>query len=417
MATSAISLRRGSTQADPVWIEQWAARLGLVVVFMSQVPLLETTGPGQLLRACLLLIVLGYVALHLHTATARLTQVEWLGIGMLFLLPIFGTLIGFFTQFTPSAGEILKFAALPTVCFLLARLIATEKGCHRALRYYYWLCLFAAVQAIVAIGFDVLGIRQLHAIPLRVEADARYFLPWYGLIGADVGNYRTNFYFSEASFFAHMLLPGIAYAVAMQRGIGMLLLIAGFATTSAAAASAALAIMLFLFMLRLRISLGAIIITGMLILAAAIIAFRMVSDIQILIQLFDRTTSVSDKLDTFTRIKMLLGQFPFGIGPVNMHATFGQQVNTSSGLFQMFIGYGVQALPLVFLLVGGLLRIGLLRPAGGLSAAMAISLLASMAAGITHGPLLKYYAVFLLGITLTLHRLEAERVRTPAGAE
>lgn len=417
MATSAISLGKATAPPDLIRVERRAAWLGLVLVFMSQVPVLETTGLGLFLRICLLLMILSYVALHLHTATARLTQMEWLGIGMLFLLTILGTLVGFFVQFTPSAGEILKFAALPTLCFLLARLIATEEGCHRALQYYYWLCLFAAAQAVVAIGFDVLGIRQLHAIPLRVEADARYFLPWYGLIGADVGNYRTNFYFSEASFFAHMLLPGIAYGVATRRGMGALLLIVGFATTSAAAASAALATMVFLLVLRLRMPVWAIVAVGAMMLAAAVIAFRMVNDIQILIQLFDRSTSVSDKLDTFTRIKMLLEQFPFGIGPVNMHETFGQQVNTSSGLFQTFVGYGVQALPLIFLLVGGLARIGLLHPAGGVSAAMAISLLASMAAGITHGPLLKYYAVFLLGVTLTLYRLETERLRVSAGVE
>jgi hypothetical protein len=256
-------------------------------------------------------------------------------------------------------------------------------------------------------GMDVLGLRQMYAIPLFVEADRRYYLSWFGLLGGDVVNFRTNFYFSESTYFAQMLIPAIAYAMIMRRWFGFTLLLLGLATTSSGSGALALAGVLFLVTLRHRIPLWAMLVLTVVGTAAAFVLLNVLQGSDALLTLLDRGQSISDKVQSFQFIVAQVSQHPFGVGPVNAHQQFGNLVNTSNGLLNLFVLYGVLAAPLLVALVSALLYLGWFAPRGPVSAALAIGILGAAASGVTHGPLLKYYTVTLLALTVVISRIEA----------
>lgn len=397
------------TQSQTLRRDAYAALCGIVIVFLQKTYALEVTTIGLLIRYTLLLAIFAFFAANFQFAVAQLSSFERLSILIVMLMPIVGACVSIASSYSPSPGEILKFGFLTTLCFTLGKMLSTQDACCRALRYFYILCMIAALQAIIALSFDFLGIRQQFMIPIKVQADSRYYLGWFGLLGGDTVNFRTNFYFSESTFFAHMLMPGIAYAFVKNKNLSLVILMLGFATTSAGGAAIALVGMLGLLVLRFKVAVWAVVSAACALVFSLFAVLQNIKDLTILRKLLNRGKSIEGKFDTLAQAWNQVNQHPLGIGPVNLSATFIDTINTSSGVFQLFVAYGVMALP-IFCIVGWqLLRIGLFTPRGPLSAGIAISLLAIVAGGVTHGPFFKYYCCFLFGVTLTLYRLEQQK--------
>ena len=387
-------------------IAVWA---GIAAIFATQMPMLDETSLGNVLRVGIVLWLASVAIARAQIIRDQLLGTELFVVSVAVGLVLLASITGIFEGFTPQPAEIFKFLGLNLLCFLVGKSLTTYEDCTRYLRFYYLLAVAAAVQGVIALGLDFAGLRQLFAIPVFTEADRRYFLPWFGLLGGDVGNYRTYFYFSESTYFAQMLLPAIAYAIVCRRRLGFVTLVAGFATTSAGGAAIALAGMLALLVMRLKIAWWIPAAFVACLAVGVFLALDLLKDSVPLLLLFARDSSVQGKLDTFSILWQQLEAHPFGIGPVNLSSYFGTLVNTGNGLFQIFVPYGVAALLLLICLVGVLVRLAVTRPRGPLSAALAISLLGVMASGVTHGPLLKYYAAFMLAVTITLGRLEGLR--------
>jgi hypothetical protein len=376
-------------------------------IFLSQMPMLDETGMGKFLRLALLLALLALVMSRFSIAATSMSGAEK---GVMLLLPLMvvtGSISALVLGYTPDIAEILKFVALNLLCYALGKCVVTYREAIHLVDIFYVVCVFAAVQAIVAIGLDVLGLRQMYVIPLIDEADRRYFLPWFGLLGGDVANFRTNFYFSESTYFAQMLLPAIAYAMVTRRWWGFAILLLGLATSSSASGAVALSGVLLLITARHRVPTWAMLLLVFTIVTAAYVLLDVLQGSTALLTLLDRGQSISDKVQSFQFIVSQISQHPFGAGPVNANQQFGNLVNTGNGLLQLFVLYGVLAVPLLAALVGSLLYLGCIAPRGPVSAALAIGVLGTAASGATHGPLLKYYAVTLFALTVVISRIEA----------
>lgn len=399
-ATAALVAPRTPARDVPWWAI-------VAPLFLTQMPIVNDTGPGHIIRLLLLVGIVALVVMRLNALAARVSTAEKLMLAALPLLTLCSTLSGLVLGYAPDPGEILKFVALDIACFAVGRCVADARNAVRLVEVYYWICIVAALQGCVAIALDTVGMRQMHAIPLYVEADRRYFLPWFGLLGGDVGNLRTNFYFSESTYFAQMLIPAIAYALVSRRWIGFGVLVVGLGTTSSASGAAGMAGVVLLLTLRMRIPLWLI---AMFVVGAGIAAYvvlHLLEGSTALFTLLDRGKSVSDKLESFQFIVNQLRLHPFGVGPVNANDTFGTLVNTSNGLLQLLVLHGVLAAPFIAVLLGALAWYGVIAPRGPVSAALAVGLLGAAASGITHGPLLKYYALTLFGLMLVIADAEA----------
>lgn len=391
-----------------------SALYGVVIISLAQMPMFDVTGVGAIVRFTEIGVGLLIVALNFEAITRRYTPGE-----LAFLLAYCGvlgvsTLAATLEGVNPEPAELAKDLFLNVVIYSAAKLLVTEEGFERYMRWYFLICLLASIQAVPTVTADFLGLRQMHEIPISSGDNGGYTLSWWGLLGQGDRNFRSNFYFSESSHFAHMLLPGIAYALTRRKALSLLVLLIGFLTTSAGFAGGVLAIMLVASLLRFRPSAPvAVTLAIFLIIVAAAFIILFSSSAFFILQLLDRSTSIANKVDTMAYLLVQLRDYPLGLGPINLPAHFGDVVNTSSGIFEVAGHYGFPGLGLIFGVCAFLAYLIFSRREDWRVSASALGVLAVLIATTSHGPFFKYYALFMLSATQSL-RLSLQSTRAVA---
>jgi hypothetical protein len=372
-----------------------AAAFGAATPFLNNMPIIDATAAGLVVSFALIGVGMVLVVWGFPTIGARLAPGERLFLAGFLAAVTLASLAGLASGVNPEPATLIKLIVLSTLLYFAAKLLQDSDGVDRYLRWFYYLCVFAAVQAIVAAVVGVLGLRQIGLIDLSGGGD-RYVLSWWGLLGGDNGSFRTNFYFSEPSYFAQMLIPAIFFAYATKRWLGVAILLVGLMTTVAFSSSIA-----FLFgftVLILRRGLGLASLTIAAIGAAVILgALNFLADNRLIyVQLFVRGKSVADKFEVTQLTLSHLADYPLGIGAVDLHNRYGAYVNTANGMFDLAAQLGFPGLVCIFS-IGLYLAYLVFRPGGNREvAAIAIGLGSLILAGATHGPFLKYFAIFML---------------------
>jgi hypothetical protein len=390
----------------------WAV---LCLPFLSDVPALDYTLIGNLLRALGVAGVVFFACWNAKTALKNIPgSMVWFVFYML-LIGVVSTVSGVFYDRYVDLSQVLKFYVL-NVCLLL---VAMSYGCRgeieKIFKWYYLLCLFAACQAVAALLADHMGIRQFAEIAIdRGDSDYHYMLSWYGLLGGDVWNNRTNFYFSESTHFAQFLFPGIAYSLAYRKTIGAAILLAGFATTFSAFAGMALGAYLLVWYVfysknseRFLLFTFAVILVGL--------GYVYVSSTEFLFErLFERDHSILDKLNTYAVALQELSNHPLGVGPFTASQFYGEGVNTSGGIFSWVVWFGWLAFPALFALLYSLVSCARSKGRDRLLVSMSLCLFFMTVATISHGPLPKYYMVFFYGLLFRYKSLNVNNLVVPS---
>ncbi len=376
---------------------------GLCLPFLAQVPALDMTLPGTILRYVVVAAAVILLVVNLSRILPALGLFEATVIGYFLLAAAISSAAGIWDGFSPDLATFTKFFMLNFFIYLVARSLDTERSVECFLRAYYVLALIAAIQGIATLAAEHWGVRQLGIVPIDDggSESAPYALTWYGLLGGDVGNFRANFFFSESTHFAHFLFPAIGYALAKEKHIGLLILITGFASSFSVTAFVALVGLLILWSLRFaRARTIVSLIVGVAV-ATAALAIYITQNETAFFLLIDRTQSVEDKLHTYQVAYQWLFEHPLGSGLIDTVNYFGLTVNTSGGLFNYAIWFGWLAWPAVLSIIGILLVTGVSARRDRLYSGMALSLFFLCMATISHGPLFKYYMIFFLGLCAT----------------
>ena len=373
---------------------------GLCLLFITQVPVLEVSLPGIFLRYLILAGAVMLLIVNLPRILPSLGLFEVSVIGYFILAITISSAAGIWSGFPPDLVTFIKFLILNVFIYFIARSLDSKRSIEIFLHIYYLLALISAFQGIMALVADYWGIRQLGVIPITDGGldSAPYSLTWYGLLGGDVGNFRTNFFFSESSYFAHFLFPAIGYALAKEKRVGLFVLIAGLLSSFSAAALIALVGFLSLWSLRfLKLRSMLCFFIGIVVITAPL-AMYFTQNESVYLLLTDRTYSINDKMYTYQVAFQWLLEHPLGSGLIDTDDYFGLAVNTSGGLFNYIIWFGWLAWPFVFMVTGSLLVTGLIARHDHLYSGMALSMFFLCVASISHGPLIKYYMVFFLGL-------------------
>lgn len=235
-------------------------------------------------------------------------------------------------------------------------------------------------------------------------------LSWYGLLGGDVWNNRTNFYFSESTHFAQFLFPGIAYALANRRMLGTAILLAGFATTFSAFAGMVLAAYLLVWYVFYSKNSERFVVFAFVVVLVGL-GYEYVSATEFLFErLFHRDHSIDDKMNTYVVALQELSNHPLGVGPFTASQFYGEDVNTSGGIFSWVVWFGWLAFPALFALLYSLASCARSMGRDRLLVSMSLCLLFMTVATISHGPLPKYYMVFFYGLLFRYKSLNVDNL-------
>lgn len=374
----------------------WAV---LMLPFITKVPLMEFTLVGKAFRLVVLLLLFCFLLIRINKSLGSYRFIE--GIFIFYMISIIAasTVSGVVGDRYAEFAMMAKFVVINLSIYTIAISLNSVKSILQAFRLYYGVCCFAACQAVFAMVADAFGVRALMEIPLSDgRAEYTYYLSWFGVLGGDLHNNRANFYFAESSHFAHFLFPGIAYAFAERKKWGLLLLLAGFASTFAGAASFALIMFVILFYVRTKDLKGFLFLTLVLLLGGVAFYFYAVSDAHLFARLFHRTQSIEDKTRTYAVAFQWLMNYPLGSGIFETSKYFGSDINTSGGLFNWVLWFGWLAIPAVFFLLAPFVYLSFRLSATRFEIAFSLGLFFMTVATISHGPLPKYYMVFLYGI-------------------
>lgn len=381
----------------------WAA---LLLPFVSQAPLFEQTTLGSIIRYLTIGLVVVFATLRAKSIRRNLTGFEGVLIAYLYIIGMISFFAGVGEGFSGDPIALAKFFVLQPLIYLLALSLNRIEDVDRFFCLYYRLCLFASVQGILALLFEYMGIRAFLDFPLFVNDDGvAYNLSWFGLLGTDVGNGRTNFFFSEATHFAHFLFPGVAYALAKKKYVSTAVLLGGFASTFTGAASMAMAGFLIFWTLRhleLKMALWFLCIG---VPGVWMLGNYANMDQDFFVRLMVRDTSIGDKLLTLDYAITELLNKPIGVGVFNTADHYGQALNTSSGLFRWIIWFGFLGLPFWLITFSSLMIMNFKAQSVHEVATYSLMTVFMIGATISHGPLPKYYMIFILGVIFRYHRL------------
>lgn len=377
--------------------------------FMSQVPILEETSLGVVIRflAIALLVILAFTRTTFIAANSR--SVDFYIFFYMLLVGLVSALSGLAYGFSSEPIMAIKFYVLQGLIYFLALSLRTLNSIEKFLSLYYKVCLIAAIQSILAITMEYLGLRHIADYSLLISQEGvQYNLNWYGLLGGDVGNGRTNFYFSESTHYAHFLFPGIIYALIKARYAALGVLIAGFASTFAAAASLALFSFLTMWILRHFDIRTSVITIAFLLLSFWLTSVYANMDQDFFVRLTNRDLSIADKLFTLQYAYEAIQERPFGVGVFDTADYFGYRLNTSSGLFRWIIWFGVLGIPVLLFILSALVVINLKSGKHLRLAGLSLGVAFMIGATISHGPMPKYFMIFFLGIVVRWNRIVSE---------
>ncbi len=383
-----------------VWLDKFVAYWGaLLLPFLSLSPVTDFTQVGNALRGFTLVLLVIFFAARVQKSLNLLTDAEKLFFLYVLAVGIVSTIAGAVAGRHVELEMTVKFFLLQPMIFLVARSFTSTPSICNVFYLYYLLCLLASLQGIAATGAEFLGLRQLGEIPIDDgRADYKYNLSWFGLLGGDVGNGRTNFYFSEATHFAHFLFPGIAYAVGTKRYIGFVLLMGGFATTFSGAASLALIGFLVTWLIRGSDIRGVVVTVLVFLVGWCMIDVYVNLDDGFYERMFDRAHSVEDKTLTYLIALKELFEHPFGVGVFNTPAFYGGLVNTSGGLFNWIVWFGWLSFPAILTLLWSLIKCSFNRSGDPLLTMMSLGMFFLAIGTFSHGPLPKYFMIFFIGL-------------------
>lgn len=374
----------------------WAVFL---LPFLSLSPVTDFTLLGNSVRIITITILVIVFVARLNRSLGALSNSEILFFAYMAAIGGVSTVFGILANRYAEPSMMAKFFLLQLLIYFVAISIRTLSSIKKILYLYYLLCLFASVQAILALAAEFLGVRELGAIGIDDgRAEYHYQLSWFGLLGGDVGNGRTNFYFSEATHFAHFLVPGIAFALGMRKYWGLGLLLGGFASTFSGAASAILLVYLLVWVFRASDIRALIAIIVFFAVGYALLDVYVNLDEGFNQRLFNRESSVEDKALTYLAAFQALMEHPFGLGVFNTPDFYGISVNTSGGLFNWIVWFGWLSVPAVGVLLTALLYVGLRSRDDPILASLGFGMFFLSLGTFTHGPLPKYYMVFFYGL-------------------
>jgi hypothetical protein len=381
----------------------WAV---IFLPLISQSPVMDFTMPGVIFRflgIAILVILFFKVILKRGYSTSI-----WENTFVLYMLLIgvISLVAGLYADTFFDVSLIIKFYLLNFLIYVVAKSFYSVKEIKYFFHLYYLLCIFASIQAVIALTAEFFGLRDLWQVPISDgRDDYRYFLSWAGILGGDVGNGRANFYFSEATHFAHFLFPGIAYALGLKRWHGLIILLAGFTCTFAGAAGLVLITFLIIWSAREASIKNILISLPIAALGFLMFYFYVNLDPDFYRRMFDRETSILDKLSTFHHMYLSLLTEPFGLGIFNAPSYFGSLINTSPGLFNWSVWFGVLAIPPVAVILWTFFKFSFYEINDSLFTTMSLGLLFLTIATFSHGPTPKYFMVFFYGCLMRYRML------------
>lgn len=377
-------------------INFWAVFL---LPFVSLSPVFDFTLLGSATRGVTVVLLVYLFCNRFNAALRALSPKEKAFFIYMGLVGVVSTVAGLASGRYADPAMMAKFFILQLMIYFVAISINTAEQIRKILHLYYLLCLFAAIQAILAGGAEFLGIRQLGEIPIDDgRAEFVYNLSWFGLLGGDIDNGRTNFYFSESTHFAHFLFPGIAYALGTRKHLGLFALLLGFATSFSGIATGALLLMLLLWVLRGRDTKTLILsVTFFTVVAVALNIYIDMNE-EFSMRLFRREDSATDKLLTYLTAWIELQKYPLGVGVFNSPEHFGALINTSGGLFNWLVWFGWLSVPAVTAMLWAVLKCGFSTRKDPLLTALGIGMFCLSLGTLSHGPLPKYFMIFFYGL-------------------
>ncbi|WP_445678492.1 hypothetical protein [Radicibacter daui] len=396
----------GSVSAVSATSARWVAIWGVAAISLSNMPILEFTLPGAAIRLGMIAAGLLLLALNSNRILRGFGAIEAAVLLTFLVISLVAALMPLFLGRNPDIGATMKLMFLILLAYALPKAMTTPQEIERYLRLFYLVVLIAAAQAILSFGAFLIGLRHIGEINIAMgNSDGRYILGWYGLLGASQGTTpRTNFYYSEPSHFGHILIIGLAYALATRRHFGALIIGVGLLTTIGLTAISASVLLVGLFVVRY----GRLV-RGLLILAPLGIGVAMASGFilhsNLLYSILFRQHSAADKISSIFFILEHLETHPLGIGLTTADATLYPGINLTNGILQYTIFYGVMAIPIVAAIYSFIAWRGLIRPTSELSGIMTMAMLPLLVATVFHGPHLKYWMVFLLSALVSYTRM------------
>lgn len=383
------------------------------VPFLSQVPITSFTSYGQIYRMLGIILIFILCLLNKKNIVKNITIHEIQLFYYLICIECIGAIIGLYYYIDPDIFMVCRFLFLNVFIYLLGRSYTSAANIERGLNIFYKISVVAALTGIAALTAEYYDIRRLYAFILETNADAPYCLTWYGLLGGDVGddgNGRSNFFFSEATHFAHYLFPGIAYALSTKRYFGLVILLVGFITTFSALGSLALAGMIFLILLKSKEKTVYLITLMLSLLVIVPLLDKYINKSNDLRgSLFSRSGSFEDKLNSAKQALKILHEKPLGIGIVQSDKLFQSSVNTAPGFFNWILWFGWLGIIFVVFIIS-LLVIKMTQCRTNIILFSLTACIFFLFIGtLSHGPSPKYYLSLLFGMMIRLQQLKRQQ--------
>ena len=385
----------------------------LVIPFLSQVPILSFTIYGNAWRQLGIFLIFSLCCLKQKTIIKNLTKGEILFIWYLLSIEFIGAISGAYFNIYPDVFMVFRFLLLNLFCYLIARSFASIESLEKAFNLFYKVNLIAAMTGVAALVAEYYDCRRMHEILIETDSDSPYYLTWFGLLGGDVGdggNGRTNFIFSESNHFAQFLIPGIAYAMATKRRIGLVILLSGFLTTFSVSASIAVAGMICFILVKSKRKIAYLIFLGLSGFVVMPLFDKHINKSEDHRErLLDRKVSAESKFDTLEASIKNLHDKPFGFGIVQTDKKFDSSINTSPGYFCWIFWFGwlgICALAIIFLFLG--LKLIQYRN-DMIYLSISACTLTLFLATLSHGPTPKYYICYFLGMLVRLNQIKLQQ--------
>ncbi len=394
------------------WIWQDKITAYWAVVFLPLIslsPVMDFTYPGIFFRYLgLLILTFLFISVVLEGKCSTSLE-EDLFAWYMILIGAISIISGLYAGNMFNLDSIIKFYVLNFLIYIVAKSFISIKEIKHFFNLYYWICLIASTQAVLAMIAEYVGIRDLWQIPISDgRQDYRYYLSWGGFLGGDVGNGRTNFYFSEATHFAHFLFPSIAYALGLKRWLGLIVLLAGFASTFSGAASFALLAFIIIWSFSYATLKDKFLLFALSGIGCLVLYLYVNLDPDFYRVMFDRKTSILDKLTTYHFLYFSILIEPFGRSIFETSSYFAGVINTSPGLFNLGIWFGIWALPPISVVLWALYKSSFLEVSDALFKTMCLGLFFLTVATFSHGPTPKYFMVFFYGCLMRYREMLLE---------
>jgi MFS family permease len=413
--TTIIDLAAGAGTRAPgrrLQLVPMVAIFGALTPVLSNMPVFDDNPLGNVLRLGLALGGIAFILANLARVMRNITGVEWLALTYFIFAIAIATVNAFIEGYGADPYYVAKMLVISLDVYLASKLLDSVKAIELYYRLFFCVAVFAGIQATIGVVATFFGVRNLYLVEVSTDPINSVELAWGGLLGSAGGDFRQAFYFSEPGYFAQLLLPAFAYALARRRVVGSVLIgfgsLGAFATGTAAAA--VLALLLPLRFGRWRSALGLLIVCGV----AAYVVSSAVGHSELLhFTTVNRTRSAYIKLQSLDVGLRVLAEHPFGLGLIDT-TVFRGQFDPGPGITMMILQFGVLQLPLLVLIGGYLAYKSLISPPSAVAGAIALGMLGTMAAALVLGPIMKYWLIFLLGAVVTHMRILANEQRRPS---